>query len=102
MGMCWSSMAVAHCAQRWSGTDAGLGVSNNWAGLVIWGAVRDTAALQQLDLGIKALGSNPWTSGKNGVGVVDVTLQIGNATFAPGRWVYADEDGIIVADGELA
>jgi len=81
---------------------AGLGVSNGWAGLVLWGAVRDTGALQQLDLGIKALGSNPWTSGKSGVGVVDVTLQIGNATFAPGRWVYADEDGIIVADRELA
>jgi regulator of RNase E activity RraA len=34
--------------------------------------------------------------------VVGVTLQIGNATLAPGRRIYADEDGIIVAHGELA
>src|SRR5262245_38220041 len=35
---------------------AGLGQKNGWAGLVIWGAVRDTATLATLDIGIKALG----------------------------------------------
>jgi len=81
---------------------AGLGVANLWSGLVIWGAVRDRAALAQLDLGIKALGANPWPPGKSGRGEVDVTVRFGNATFAPGRWLYADEDGLVIADGELA
>ena len=34
------------------------------AGLIIWGAVRDSVALDQLDLGIKALGTNPQKSSK--------------------------------------
>jgi regulator of ribonuclease activity A len=32
---------------------------NGWAGMVIAGAVRDTRALTAVDLGIKALGTNP-------------------------------------------
>jgi regulator of ribonuclease activity A len=80
---------------------AGLAVSNGWAGLILWGAVRDSAALATLPLGIKALGTNPWTSRKDGAGQLDAPLSFGDVTFAPGKWVYSDEDGIIVADGKL-
>ena len=45
---------------------AGAAVQNGWAGLVIHGAVRDSAALAGLGLGIKALGTNPRKSGKTG------------------------------------
>ena len=38
----------------------GVGLKNGWAGLVIWGAVRDTVALGQLAIGLKALGSQPF------------------------------------------
>ena len=38
---------------------AGLGHQNGWAGLVVWGAVRDTAALAGLDLGIKGARLQP-------------------------------------------
>ncbi len=38
---------------------AGTAVANGWAGVVINGAVRDVVALSALDLGVKALGSNP-------------------------------------------
>ena len=38
---------------------AGLGRQNGWAGLVVWGAVRDTAALAGLDLGIKGARLQP-------------------------------------------
>jgi len=81
---------------------AGLGVANGWSGVVIWGAVRDRAALALLDLGIKALGSNPWPPGKDGRGQIDVPVRFGNVRFAPGGWLYADEDGVLAADGELA
>ncbi len=76
---------------------AGLGQQNGWAGLVIWGAVRDTAALARLDLGLKALGSNPWKSGKTGAGLADVPVSFGGLTFRPGDWLYSDEDGIVVS-----
>jgi regulator of ribonuclease activity A len=80
---------------------AGLALRNGWAGLVIWGAVRDSVALGQLDLGIKALGSNPRKSGKDSVGQIDVPVEFGGATFRPGDWLYSDEDGIVVSDQQL-
>ena len=42
-------------------------VANGWAGVVINGAVRDVVALRDLDLGTKALGSNPRKSAKYGI-----------------------------------
>ncbi len=80
---------------------AGLALANGWAGLVLWGAVRDTVALAGLDLGILALGSNPWKSGKTGAGHVDGPVSFGGAIFRPGDWVYADEDGLVVSPKAL-
>jgi regulator of ribonuclease activity A len=80
---------------------AGLGQKNGWAGLVIWGAVRDSVALASLDIGIKALGSNPWKSSKNGTGQVDVPVSFGGVEFRPGHWLYSDEDGILVSSRQL-
>lgn len=80
---------------------AGVALRNGWAGLVIWGAIRDSVALGHLDLGIKALGSNPYKSGKNSVGQIDVPVEFGGATFRPGDWLYSDEDGIVVSDQQL-
>lgn len=67
---------------------------NGWAGLVLHGAVRDSAVLAGLDLGIKALGAIPRKSAKDGVGEVDVPVTIGDVTFAPGDVLHADDDGI--------
>lgn len=80
---------------------AALAHANGWAGLVLWGVVRDTVALATLDIGIVALGSNPWKSGKTGAGHVDVVVSFGGATFRPGDWVYADEDGLVVSPTAL-
>ncbi len=80
---------------------AGLGQKHGWAGLVIWGAVRDTVALEELDIGIKALGSNPWRSSKNGTGQIDVPVSFGGVEFRPGDWLYSDEDGILVSPHRL-
>ena len=44
---------------------AGLGVENGWVGLIINGAVRDAATLRTLDIGIKALGTNPRKSSQD-------------------------------------
>ncbi|MEV4177190.1 ribonuclease E activity regulator RraA [Nonomuraea sp. NPDC049709] len=75
---------------------AGMAVANGWAGVVINGAVRDVAALRELDLGIKALGSNPRKSGKQGTGERDVPVTFGNVAFHPGAELFSDDDGILV------
>lgn len=75
---------------------AELARSNGWAGLVVHGAVRDAAALRGIDIGIKALGTNPRKSTKTGAGERDVELSLGGITFAPGDIAYSDDDGIVV------
>ncbi|MFL1377416.1 MULTISPECIES: ribonuclease E activity regulator RraA [unclassified Nocardiopsis] len=71
-------------------------VANGWAGVVVHGAVRDTVALAKLELGAKALGSNPRKSAKDAAGRLDVPVTFGDVTFVPGEWLYSDEDGIVV------
>lgn len=71
-------------------------VANGWAGVVIHGAIRDSVAIGGLDLGVKALGTNPRKSAKTGAGEADVDLEFGGVEFRVGRRLYADEDGILV------
>ncbi|MFD2025502.1 ribonuclease E activity regulator RraA [Promicromonospora aerolata] len=75
---------------------AAAAVENGWAGAIIYGAVRDSAAIGELRLGVKALGTNPRTSSKAGAGVVDEAVEIGGVVFRPGAMVYADQDGVLV------
>ena len=81
---------------------AGLAERNGWAGLVVYGAIRDTALLAALNLGIKALGSNPRKSAKVGIGQVDVPVNFGGIDFRTGEWLYSDEDGIVVSEQPLS
>jgi regulator of ribonuclease activity A len=74
---------------------AGIALANGWAGIVVHGCVRDAAALDELGLGVKALGTNPRPSGKDGSGAVDVPVEFGAAVFSPGALLYADEDGVV-------
>ncbi len=80
---------------------AGFARDNGWNGLIVNGAVRDVEALATLDLGIKALGSNPMKSAKNGSGNADVAVTFGGVTFRPGEYLYADDDGILVSPRKL-
>lgn len=77
---------------------AASAVANGWSGVIINGAVRDTVALAGLDLGVKALGSNPRKSGKTGSGKEQIELAFGGVNFVPGQYLWSDEDGILVAD----
>lgn len=75
---------------------AELGRSNGWSGLIIHGAVRDASTLRTLDIGIKALGTNPRKSAKIGAGERDVVISIGGVDFVPGDVAFSDDDGIVV------
>jgi regulator of ribonuclease activity A len=63
---------------------------------VINGAVRDASTLRTLDIGIKALGTNPRKSTKTGAGERDVPVEFGGVTFVPGDIAHSDDDGIVV------
>ena len=68
---------------------AGIAVQRGWAGLIISGAVRDSVALDLLDLGIKALGTNPQKSSKTGDSVVNSPVEIGGVWIMPGQTVHS-------------
>ena len=75
---------------------AARGRDNGWAGVIINGAIRDSAEIADIEIGVKALGVNPAKSEKKGEGETGVELQFGGVCFRPGEWVYCDEDGILV------
>jgi regulator of ribonuclease activity A len=77
---------------------AALARDSGWAGVVINGAVRDVATLPGVEVGIRALGSNPRRSAKEGTGELGVPLVFGGVTFKPGATLYSDDDGIVVLD----
>ncbi|USD40664.1 putative 4-hydroxy-4-methyl-2-oxoglutarate aldolase [Vibrio sp. SCSIO 43135] len=74
-----------------------MAIKNNWEGVVIYGAVRDVAAMSEMDLGIKALGSSPFKTEKRGAGDVNVTLTIHNEMIQPGDYIYADWNGVLMS-----
>jgi regulator of ribonuclease activity A len=76
-------------------------VRNGWAGVVIDGCVRDVAELAACEVGIRALAAVPLPTVKRGEGQRDVPVQVQGVWLQPGDWLYADEDGIVVAGREL-
>ena len=76
-------------------------IANGWTGIVINGAVRDVRRLADLDLGVKALGTSPVRSGKTGSGAIDVPVAFGGVLFEPGKYIYCDEDGVLVSEEPL-
>lgn len=78
-----------------------LGVKNGWAGIIVYGCIRDSRAIGTMDLGVFALGTHPQKSIKKGVGDTGIAVSFGGVTFVPGQYVYADEDGVIVSGAPL-
>ena len=76
-----------------------LGVKNGWAGIVVNGCIRDSEEITAQAIGVKALGTHPRKSEKGlHSGHVDRVVTFAGVTFRPGGWLYADADGIVVAD----
>lgn len=78
-----------------------LAVKNGWAGIVVWGCIRDAAELSTLELGLRALATNPRKSQKRNEGQRELEIRFAGVTFAPGAYVYVDEDGLIVSPQAL-
>jgi len=76
-------------------------VNNGWAGLLIYGCIRDVDIIGQLDLGVQALATIPVKTEKRGIGDYLVPVTFGGVTFNPGEYVYADNNGVIVSSEAL-
>lgn len=80
---------------------AELAVKNGWEGVVVYGCIRDSAAINALPVGVRALNTHPLKTVKKNVGERDVPVTFGGVTFKPGEWLCADEDGVIVSTQPL-
>ena len=80
---------------------AGDAAENGWSGVIIHGACRDVEVLARIDLGVLALGCVPLKSVRRGEGQRGVPVSFGGVLFRPGDWLWADANGIVVADGPL-
>ncbi|MEW9677293.1 ribonuclease E activity regulator RraA [Lentibacillus sp. L22] len=81
---------------------AAIGMERGLAGIIIYGCIRDTADINNMDIGVRALGKNPLKSQKKGDGETDIPVTFGGVDWTPGDYVYVDEDGVVVAKRKLA
>ena len=74
-----------------------LALKNKWNGIIVNGCIRDSAELSQLGLGVKALATHPLKSKKEKKVEEIIKVNFAGIDFAPGEFVYCDEDGIVVS-----
>ncbi|MBD9402394.1 ribonuclease E activity regulator RraA [Comamonas sp. CMM02] len=79
------------------GNLAAAAAHNGWAGVLVYGCVRDAAELRAAEVGICALALMPMPTDKRGEGQKDAVVDIAGVRLQPGDWLYADEDGIVIA-----
>jgi regulator of ribonuclease activity A len=78
-----------------------LAQDNGWAGIVVDGCVRDSNEINACDIGVRALGVHPQKSAKKGAGERNIRIVVSGVAVSPGDWVYADADGILIAQQKL-
>lgn len=83
------------------GNVAASAAQNGWAGVLVYGCVRDLAELKAASVGLYALALNPMPTVKQGQGLRDVYVQIAGLWIRPGDWLYADADGIVLSRRNL-
>lgn len=80
------------------GNLASLAADNGWAGIVVFGAVRDADEIEDCEVGVRALALHPQRSARKGVGDSNTRIMIAGVAVDPGNWIYADADGILVCN----
>jgi len=72
------------------------------AGLVVWGAIRDTPEIARL--GFAAFSSKVCANAgePKGFGEINVSISIAGQTVRPGDWIVGDDDGVMVLPREQA
>ena len=76
---------------------AASAVENGWRGVLMFGCIRDSVEIGGMELGVKALATNPRKSEKRGEGQRGVPVSFAGVFFRPGEHIYCDADGVLVA-----
>jgi len=71
-------------------------MANGWAGLVIWGDVRDVEPLGATNFGTMALGQTPARCVRKGEDEVQAKLRLDGVAVSNGDYFVADADGALV------
>ncbi|MBZ4202239.1 MAG: ribonuclease E activity regulator RraA [Methylovulum sp.] len=72
-------------------------INHGWVGVLIYGCIRDSAHINQLPIGVRALQTQPLKSTKKNHGERNTALYFGGIHFKSEHYLYVDEDGIIAA-----
>ena len=80
---------------------AQAGADNGWAGIVVYGCIRDADVIATIKIGCKALATMPLKTEKKGAGEKNVPVRFAEIELIPDQFLYADEDGIIVSPKDL-
>ncbi len=76
-------------------------IKNEWEGIIVFGCIRDSVAINNMPIGIRALNTNPTRSVKKYPGLKQLRVGFANVFFEPGEFVYCDEDGILISKENL-
>src|SRR5690606_35778194 len=76
-------------------------IDNGWAGVVVYGCVRDVDDIAQMDIGVIAPVCILSQSNRRDQGQTDIERRIAHLTFDPGRFAYGDNNGIIASEKPL-
>lgn len=79
-----------------------LAIKNGWKGIIVFGCIRDSSALNGMEIGVLALGTNPKKSEKRNQGQVGEPVTFGGVTFSKDKYAYVDEDGTLVSTAPLS
>jgi regulator of ribonuclease activity A len=79
-----------------------LAQDNGWAGIIVDGCVRDADEIDACAVGVRALATHPQKPSKRGAGERNVRVMISGVPVTPGDRIYADADGVLVAQQKLA
>jgi len=69
---------------------------NGWAGVLIYGYIRDKASLRDMPIAIKALGTSPRKTAKRNEGQIGIAVEFAGHTLTDGDQLYGDDDGVVL------
>ena len=80
---------------------AQLAIDNEWNGVIIYGCIRDSKQINNMDVGIRAVGTCPIKSNKRNEGIKGQDLIIEGTRIKNDDYIYIDSDGILIANRML-
>ncbi len=86
----------------WGELATNSAIQRQVAGVVIWGAARDTGDIVALGFPLFCSLVSPTAGEPKGFGEIGVPIRVNGIRVSPGDWIIGDDDGVCVLPGEKA